>query len=221
METETTYNDLVMVGHIRTDQKCPKCKGKFLDSGRELKCPKCLTTPSLYYIDLHYKGIRRKIRRDDNGQKLDSWARTDRLRSHICWEIDNFQFRFEKYQKNRNEPFFFEYYVKSWIKEQEIRHKGNEIAYSTLYQRRMICRKYLIPYFGRDDIRHIGSRGIKDFNLHLVNVKVKGGKGMSPKYREGVLGVLRNIFHDGLRSGDLSRMHIPVFPLKILKILEK
>ena len=35
---------------------------------------------------------------------------------------------------------------------------------------------------------------------------------MSPKYREFVIGLLRNIYYDGMNSGDLLRSQVPVFP---------
>jgi integrase len=212
MGKRETYRDLVMIGHVRTDRKCPKCKGKFQKVKDRLVCKKCLTEPARFFIDLPYKGERFKIWWDENGQALDSYERADRLLNHIRWEVDHFRFKPEKYRQAKSESFYFEVYAKSWLKEQEIRHKSNEIAFSTLYQRRMIVRKYLVPYFGRTDIRHIGTRSIKDFNLHLAELKVKGNKTMSPKYREGVIGVIRQIFFDGLRSGDLNRIHVPVFP---------
>jgi len=58
----------------------------------------------------------------------------------------------------------------------------------------------------------ITTRQVKNFNLHLAETKVKGGNLMSPKYREFVIGLLRNIYYDGMSTGDLLRSQVPVFP---------
>jgi integrase len=62
------------------------------------------------------------------------------------------------------------------------------------------------------DIRTITTRDVKNFGLHLAETKIKGGKLMSMSYREFTIGLLRNIFLDGLRSGDLNRAQVPMFP---------
>ncbi|MCF8070052.1 MAG: site-specific integrase [Desulfobacterales bacterium] len=201
-----------MKGHVRTNEKCVKCKGKFEISPTGLVCPDCLITPTRYFVDIYFKG-RIKIYKDENGIVLDSWERASRLLNHIRWEIDNHVFNPDKYHKTQNLPFLFETYVKKWLKEQKIRLKANEIAEGTYYKSKMVAEKYLIPHFKLEDIRHITTRNIKDFSLHLAETRVKGNNLMSPKYREYVLGLLRNIFYDGLRSGDLLRSQIPMFPV--------
>lgn len=53
---------------------------------------------------------------------------------------------------------------------------------------------------------------MKDFNTHLSGLKVKGDKGMSQKYRQDIIGVLRQIFNDALQAEDITRAQLPVFP---------
>ena len=85
-----------MKGQVRTKEKCPKCLGKFKIAERGLTCPKCLTQPKRFFVDIYLKK-RIKIYKDESGQVLDSWDRADRLLNHIRWEIDNHQFNPEKY----------------------------------------------------------------------------------------------------------------------------
>lgn len=211
MENSEAYNGLTMKGRIRPKpNSCPKCQKKFQKTDLGFVCPDCLTTPRRLFIDLHV-GERIRIFKDDSGQSLDSFDRADRLLSHIRWEIDNLKFNPEKYQR-KNEPYMMANYASRWLKEQRIRCRGNEISPSTLYKWKMYFDKYIIPYFGMEDVRTIGTRGVKDFNLHLTETKVKGGDLMSPKYRDSILGTLRQMFYDGLRSADLNRINIPVFP---------
>jgi integrase len=212
METEATYNGLTMKGHIRTNEKCPKCQDKFQETPKGFVCPECLTFPGRFFVDIHIKGERSKIYSDEMGQLVDSYERAVRLLAHIRWEIDNLKFTIEKY-KRPNVPFQMETYAKNWLKEQGIRLRSNEISYATFYKGNMVIERYIIPHFGITDIRQIGTRGVKDFNLHLAGTKVKGGNLMSIKYREFVMGLLRQMYYDGMRSGDLSRAQIPVFPV--------
>jgi integrase len=200
-----------MKGQVRTKEKCPKCLGKFKIAERGLTCSKCLTQPKRFFVDIYLKK-RIKIYKDESGQVLDSWDRADRLLNHIRWEIDNHQFHPEKYQRIKNQPYKFKVYAKKWLKEQEIREKSNEISLATLYKNKMVLKKFIIPYFKLADIRQITTRQVKNFNLHLAETKVKGGNLMSPKYREFVIGLLRNIYYDGMNSGDLLRSQVPVFP---------
>lgn len=204
--------ELCEMGHIRTLQKCPKCRGTFKDTENELQCPACLTTPSRYFLDLHYQNKRVKLYKDESGRALDSYARAERLLNHIRWEVDNHTFNIEKYQKPKYEPFLVPNYTSSWLKEQEIRQRANEISFSTLYKSKMVVERYIVPYFGIKDIRTLGTREIKDFNLYLVDVVSKKGKPISAKYREFILGLLRQIYYDGMRSGDLTRAQVPMFP---------
>ena len=65
-------NNLCMRGKIRTKQKCPKCKGLFKDTSKDLVCPTCLTTPNRYYIDVFWHQ-QIKVYSDTNGRVLDSY----------------------------------------------------------------------------------------------------------------------------------------------------
>ena len=37
--------------HVRTSQKCPRCKGKFKDVGNNLACPKCQTVATKMFLE--------------------------------------------------------------------------------------------------------------------------------------------------------------------------
>ena len=211
MHAEPTYSGLTMKGQIRTKQRCPACNAGFRESKKGLCCPNCPTIPTRYFVDIYF-GKRIKIYKDQSGQILDSFDRAHRLLTHIRWEIDNKRFNPDKYIRAKYEPYFMENFARKWLKEQELRQRSEEIAYSTLLKQKRLVEKYIIGYFGRDDIRQIGTRGVKDFNTHLSGLKVKGDKGISPKYRQDIIGVLRQMFHDALEAEDITRAQLPVFP---------
>ena len=211
MHTQRVYSDLTMKGHIRTKQKCPECNGKFQEGKKGFFCPTCPTIPTRYFVDIYF-GRRIKIYKDQSGQTLDSFDRTERLLTHIRWEIDNRRFNPDKYIKAKYEPYLMDNFTQKWLREQELRQRSAEISYSTLYKQKSLIENYIIPYFGRDDVRQIGTRGVKDFNTHLSSLKVKGDRLISPKYRQDIIGVLRQIFNDALEAEDIDRAQLPVFP---------
>ena len=51
-----------------------------------------------------------------------------------------------------------------------------------------------------------------NFNTHLAGIAVRGNRVMSPKYRQDIIGVLRQMFNDALGAEDISRGQLPVFP---------
>lgn len=201
-----------MQGHIRTERKCPKCGGNFAIVGRALTCPNCLTVPSRYFLDLWWQGRHLRIYKDSTGQVLDSFKRADRLLTHIRWEIDNARFDPARYLRTKYEPYFMENFAAQWLREQELRHRSGEIAWSTLSKYKKVIDNYVVKYFGRHDVRTITTREVKEFNLHLAERRKRSGKPMSAKFRADILGVLRQMYNDGLQSGELSRVQVPVFP---------
>lgn len=206
------YGDLCMKGKIRTEQKCPKCREKFQRYNNGIFCSGCMIQPDRFFIDIYQNKKRLRIFKDHNGEVLDSWQRSERLLGHIRWEIDNKRFDPDRYIKTKSDSYQFKIYSENWLDEQKIRYEANEISYGTFYKNKRILEQYIIDYFGLDDIRQITTRNVKDFNLHLSKIKVKGGNVMSAKYREFIIGLLRQIFYDGLKSGDLNRSQVPVFP---------
>ena len=60
--------------------------------------------------------------------------------------------------------------------------------------------------------RLVHNTGIPAGKQQKSSSQTKKGKPISPKYREFILGLLRQIYYDGMRSGDLSRTQVPTFP---------
>jgi len=59
--------------HIRTKERCPRCKRPFKRSKHfGLVCIRCKTRPSKFYVDLSWKGKRIRIYSFKNGQSLSS-----------------------------------------------------------------------------------------------------------------------------------------------------
>jgi hypothetical protein len=82
--------------HVRTSQKCPRCKGKFKDVGNNLACPKCQTVATRLHLEWWTDNKRYYI------GGFDSY--TDALRKAIKIEIDinSYSFKPEKYKDDLN-----------------------------------------------------------------------------------------------------------------------
>ncbi len=97
---------------VPKSQRCPKCNGVFKrvilrsTSNIAYRCPQCLTVPSRYYLDIHYKGDRVRIFSDRQGKSLDTLQRAIDLLSHIQYEIDNHIFDSSKYKKSEQKEFY-------------------------------------------------------------------------------------------------------------------
>lgn len=200
-----------MKGQVRTEQKCPQCSSNYIQTEHSIYCRNCPTSPTKFLIDL-YHNRRIRIYKDESGQILDSYERASRLLTHIRWEIDNHKFDPAKYIRTKHEPYHMNKFSKNWIKEQELRSKTQEIAYSTYHKYLRIIETYIAPYFGRQDIREIRTRDVKDFNTQLARLKTRKKQPLSPKYRQDILGTLRQMFNDALASEDITRSQVPVFP---------
>ena len=208
---------LCMKGNIRTKQECPKCKTKFQPADPKrasaLLCPECHTEPSRLYVDFPWKGGRITVFTDADGHPVDSNERALRILGRMRSEVDNHTFDPANYKKSINEPYHLNAYIRKWLKRKKKRVYAGSLSYSTHEKYRHLAETYIIPYFNSEDIRDIGTIGVNEFEDHLLEVTVRGGKLMSVKYRQDILGTLKTMYHDGQRSGELTRAKVPVFPV--------
>jgi hypothetical protein len=128
-------------------------------------------------------------------------------------EVDNHTFDPANYKKSINEPYHLNAYIRKWLKRKKKRVDAGSLSYSTHEKYRHLAETCIIPYFNGEDIRDIGAIGVNEFEDHLLEVTVRGGKLMSVKYRQDILGTLKTMYHDGQRSEELTRTQVPVFPV--------
>ncbi|MGA1825909.1 MAG: tyrosine-type recombinase/integrase [bacterium] len=197
-----------MKGHIRTNQKCPKCAGKFADTGNDLVCPTCLTTPSRYWVDIHWHK-RYKIYSDKDGRVLSSYILAHRVLTEIRQAIDRRTFDPHNYVSANIKSLQFETNIKEWLKRQKIRLEKEDIAPS--YYRKIpgILNNYLIPYFQDKDVREIRTSTVEDFYMQLP-------QHLSLKSQKNIMDILKKYFNDLFARDEIKVK--PKFP--IVKIPE-
>ncbi len=193
--------NLRMAGHIRTLQKCPRCKGRF--QGEPLRCPACQIPPTRYYIDIHWKGERLRIFTGKDGYPLAHWEGTERQLNAMRHEIDLGRFDPKEYQSREIRTLQFDNYCRAWQERREKElHKGL-ISLGYFTELRAYTHRYFIPYFDRRSIRDLREAHIEDFRNSLPDH-------LSHKTIFNIMGVLRKIFRDAHRRKDI--LLLPFFP---------
>jgi integrase len=158
-----------MNGIIRVpeNQRCPKCNGVFrrviLKSVFNIayRCPECLTVPSRYYLDVHYKGDRTRIFSDRQGKPLDTLQRATDLSSHIQYEIDNHIYDSSKYKKSEQKEFYCSIKLDEYL---EYKISSLAPSYQTDFKRHIKTAK---DFFNAKDIREIRKIDIINYQKHL------------------------------------------------------
>lgn len=187
---------LCMAGTIRTQQKCPKCGGKF---PKELICLSCQTRATRYYIDLWWHGERFSIFKTSLGFPLDSLAQAEQILSTIRHQISTGQFDAREWVPREIRQLEFAGYAQIWLERMATEH----ISRGWLKQIERITRIFLIPHFGRLSIREIREGHIIDLNRSLP-------KHYRNKTRKNILNVLRRLLSEALVRRDIVVM--PQFP---------
>jgi integrase len=150
---------------VPNNQKCPRCNSFFkrviLKNAFNIayRCPDCLTIPTRYYLDIHYKGERIRIFSDRQGMPLDTLQRAIDLLAHINYEIDNHCFDPSRYVRSEQK----ELYVMN-LCERFLAFKIPSIApsYQKDYRRMINIAK---DYFKTTDIRDLQRK------IYIINFK--------------------------------------------------
>jgi len=188
-----------MAGHIRTLQKCPNCQGRFC---QDLTCPTCQTQPTRFFLDLWWEG-RLKIYTGKDGYPLDSRERAERLLNAIRHEIDLGKFDPKDYVSRELRALEFGNYARAWLQRREKEAARGHLSRAYLNLLRSYAAKYLIPHFGRRNLRDLREGDLEDFKNALPTE-------LSGKTVRNLLGVLRKLLGDAHRRRDLPRL--PAFP---------
>lgn len=187
---------------VPENQVCHKCGGSFKRvilksiSNIAYRCPKCLTVPDRYYLDIHHNGERPRIFSDKQGKPLDTIARAADLLSHIQYEIDNHIFDITKYRKSDIKNFLFENLIKRWL---DLKEK-QKIA--TAYKYQEFTRNYF-SFFKGFDVREIKTSTVDLFYNDLP-------EHLSNKTKKNILSSLHAFLNWLLRMEYIAK--VPVFP---------
>jgi len=170
---------------IRTWQKCPKCQGRFQDTGNQLACPTCCTIPKKFYLEWWYKGERFSL------SSFNSYVDAQRKAVTIETEIYNHTFRAEQYLHSREQvsrKYRFMQVYDDWLRGRKREVERNVIAPS-YYAKLESCRKDFKGFFGTTDIRTVIKYDIDKFRNSLP-------VHLSPKTVKNKIMVLRKFLQD-------------------------
>lgn len=176
--------DKMVKGKIRPisrQRKCPKCGQPFKHFSKlGYICPECKTTPSRFYIDLHYKGERPLICSDKSGQPLDTYQRALNVLSQINYEIDHHCLDLSKYVRSWQQHFYVSTLIDKFQKEKLGDEQKGEIkpdiapSYRKDYK---LMIKRAKEFFIATDVRDIRKKKqVKDYAEHLSKKYKLGGK---------------------------------------------
>jgi integrase len=182
-------------------QKCPRCKGKFLNI--PLICRECGIAPTRYYIDLPWKGERLRIFTGKDGYPLAHWEGAERLLNAMRHEVDLGNFDPKDYQSREIKTLQFDNYCQVWLKRREKELAKGLVTVGYFTELRAYIHRYYIPFFERRNIRDLREAHIEDFRDNLPDH-------LSHKTIFNIMGVLRKIFRDAFRRKDI--LLLPEFP---------
>lgn len=189
--------------HIRTKEKCPRCKRNFQETPVGLICPKCFTIPRRYFIDLSWQGRRIRLYSDKQGNPLSSFEQAKQLQQVIAFEIENRTFDPSRYVLRDQKEFLLPTYIERFIEHSE--RKG--LKPSALKDRKRILRTHVLGFFmslGINDIRDIRKKHIEEFVDHLRK------RGKAPKTIYNIVAELKALLNYAHRREDLEK--VPQFP---------
>ena len=190
-----------MTGTIRSLEKCPACRGKFL--GEPLRCPKCRTVPRRYYLDLWWKGERHRIFTGRDNFPLDSWDRAYRLLTTIRESIDRGQFDPRDFVRKEIKYLVFENYALTWLERRQHECERQQLAKSYFKQLKGAMHNYFIPFFKGKNLRDIRAGDLIDFRDGLPQT-------LSTKTVNNLFGMLHKLFQDAHLLRDI--LQVPAFP---------
>lgn len=189
-------------GSIGTDQKCPKCGGKFehVNNDVGLMCKNCLTRPTRYWISAKSMGIPRLKYSSRLGKVFDSW-------NDVVNEWTAMNAAYNEGQDQKGRPWNPNDWIASQVKLQEFQEKAKTFLdnYQALYDHSKLSRSrftgitnivnnFLVPYFKGKDIRHVTKDEVKTFYFHLLDLKDENGEPYGDYHVRDILSCLKSMF---------------------------
>ena len=90
--------------------------------------PSGLANPTRYFLDVPWKGERRKIYSGKDGHSLAHWEGAQRLPEAIRYEIDTGRFDPKEYQARELKSLRFDNYAHVWLERREKEQRKGLIA---------------------------------------------------------------------------------------------
>jgi len=203
-ERAAEYADLR--GSIRTRQKCPVCKGKFVhQKGVAYLCPKCKTQPTRFFIDVYdAQGRRHQLFSDKLTKRpFSSYQQAWEALVRINHEIEQGTFNPNEYSTKTPVDVFFEVRWERFVSRKEREYEAGSLSKGYIKQIHSYER-YILSFFRGKSVMQIRKGDIEDFKDFLFE------KGLSPKTVQNILGLLKHFFRH-LKDDDWIR-EAPVFP---------
>jgi integrase len=158
-----------MKGHVRTQQKCPDCGGKFIEAPRlGLGCPRCQRVPKRFYLDFWHQGTPYKIFSDKQGQPISSYDRAFYLLERINEEISAHKFEPSHWIQGEVQKFYLSQLIQKFLES-----KLPKIApsHKRLYR---IMSERISAFFPVVDVRELRRMDIENYKADLENGGMKG-----------------------------------------------
>lgn len=182
-----------------------------------------ITKAGYLYFDFFYKGVRcreyTELKNTPENMKLMNEAMA-RIESEIRLGTFSYSKYFprsnniSKFQNNEKSTsgITFKDYALQW-------YQNNKISWKPSVQKdfQSTLNRYLIPYFGDEEVADITKWMIKEFRTYLAAHKGRKGTNMSNKRINNILSVLRLILNEAAEQFDLSSPFVNLKPLPIKK----
>lgn len=198
----SAYN-LCMKGAIRTLEGCPACRGKFEETQKGLRCPKCKTIPSRLYIDFWWQGERIRVFQNKDGEPFSSYEMTNRFLTVMRAKVDAGEFDPREYIRVEVKRLHFDNYTAAWLGRREKEVERGHLSRGYLRSVKIYLNRYLLPYFKARSIRDMHEGLIEDFRDQLPTH-------LKAKTVFNIMGILSKMLADAHRRRDINRL--PAFP---------
>lgn len=131
--------------------------------------------PGHWQVYFSHKGKQVHLQRDQFGHLLTY----KHMAADLIFYLDVSGYDPKEFGKDRD--FHFDVAVKTWI-------ALSDCCAEAMYERKRITNKFLVPHFGKQDIRTIK-------NIHLLNfLKSLKDKGLKPAYQHNIMKELKSFF---------------------------
>ncbi len=193
-------NNFCMLGRIYTPQRCPICAGPFkVKDSIGIFCPQdgCKNrAPTRFIIDARqFKADR--LYSDPQGNPFDSYRVAHRQLEAMRRDWDNNTFTADDWIPKKTRHYRIENLTVEYLRGYEVEVKADTKAHSTARNIKQRIKDYILPEFGKMDIRDIRAHHIKKFYHDLLETESKTtSEKLAPKTIRHILNVFGSFLRD-------------------------